>query len=181
MGISQSLPWFVDSVLCVGVLLHGICDSKPEFNFFLFPLPGIRGWEINLSFAYLLAGYFSFISGLALAPYRTFYPMAAIGFISCAFRIIEKKSREKGEMYHRHRKHSHKHWKKFSCKQWFFKQNPLLYNVATCRMFSEIVLIEHGFGATILRISFITCWMCNMPQFWGFQVVLIVWSGFYAI
>lgn len=109
MGISQSLPWFVDSILCVGVLLHGICDSKPEFNFFLFPLPGIRGWEINLSFAYLLAGYFSFISGLALAPYRTFYPMAAIGFISCAFRIIEKRSREKGEIYLRHRKHSHKH------------------------------------------------------------------------
>ncbi|CAN4079157.1 unnamed protein product [Withania somnifera] len=109
MGISQSLPWFLDSVLCIGVLLHGVCDSKPGFNFFLFPFPGIRRWEINLSFAYLLAGYYSYICGLALAPYRTFYPMATIGFISCAFRIIEKKSREKGEVYHHRRKHSHKH------------------------------------------------------------------------
>ncbi|XP_060196012.1 uncharacterized protein LOC132625198 isoform X2 [Lycium barbarum] len=109
MGISQSLPWFLDSVLCIGVLLHGVCDSKPEFNFFLFPFPGIRRWEINLSFAYLLAGYYSYICGLALAPYKTFYPMAAIGVISCAFRIIEKRSREKGEMYHHRRKHSHKH------------------------------------------------------------------------
>ncbi|XP_049382837.1 uncharacterized protein LOC125847215 isoform X1 [Solanum stenotomum] len=109
MGIGQSLPWFLDSVLCIGVLLHGVCDSKPEFNFFFFPFPGIQRWEINLSFGYLLGGYFSYICGLALAPYRTFYPMAAIGFISCAFRIIEKRSREKGEMYHHRRKHSHKH------------------------------------------------------------------------
>lgn len=109
MGISHSLPWFLDSVLCIGVLLHGVCDSKPEFNFFLVPFPGIRRWEINLSFAYLLAGYYSYICGLALAPYRTFYSMAAIGVISCAFRIIEKRSREKGEMYHHRRKHSHKH------------------------------------------------------------------------
>ncbi|KAF3634529.1 glucose-6-phosphate 1-dehydrogenase family protein [Capsicum annuum] len=109
MGIGQSLPWFLDSVLCIGVLLHGVCDSKPEFNFFVFPFPGIRRWEIKLSFAYLVAGYYSYFCGLALAPYRTFYPMATIGFISCAFRIIERRSREKGEMYHHRRKHSHKH------------------------------------------------------------------------
>lgn len=110
MGIGHSLPWFLDSILCIGVLLHGVCDSKPEFNFFFFfPFPVIQRLEINLSFGYLLAGYFSYICGLALAPYITFYPMAAIGFISCAFRIIEKRSREKGEMYHHRRKHSHKH------------------------------------------------------------------------
>lgn len=109
MGIGQSLPCFLDSVLSIGVLLHGVCDTRPEFNFFLFPFPGIPRWEINLSYGYLLAGYFSYICGLAQAPYRTFYPMATIGIISCAFRIIEKRSREKGEIYHHHRKHSHKH------------------------------------------------------------------------
>ncbi|PIN00040.1 Negative regulator of COPII vesicle formation [Handroanthus impetiginosus] len=109
IGIGQSFPWFWDSVLCVGVILHGLCDSKPEFNFFLFPIPGIPLWEIRLSFAYLLAGYFSYLSALALAPYRAFYAMAAIGIVSFTFRIIQLNKRKKGETYHRSRKHSHRH------------------------------------------------------------------------
>ncbi|KAI3474959.1 hypothetical protein Pfo_030270 [Paulownia fortunei] len=109
IGIGQSFPWFWDSVLCTGVVLHGICDSKPEFNFYLFPIPGIPLWEIRLSFAYLLAGYFSYLSALALAPYRAFYAMAAIGIVSFTFRIIQRRNRKKGEKYHRSRKHSHRH------------------------------------------------------------------------
>ncbi|XP_057491133.1 uncharacterized protein LOC130776900 isoform X2 [Actinidia eriantha] len=109
MGMSQSFPWFVDSALCIGVIFHGICDSKPEFNFFLFPFLGIPGLEVKLSFAYLLAGYYSYLSALALAPYQAFYAMAAIGFISLAFRIIQRQYRKKGEAYFRTRKHSHRH------------------------------------------------------------------------
>ncbi|GFY87274.1 hypothetical protein Acr_05g0009130 [Actinidia rufa] len=108
MGMSQSFPWFVDSALCIGVIFHGICDSKPEFNFFLFPFLGIPGLEVKLSFAYLLAGYYSYLSALALAPYQAFYAMAAIGFISLAFRIIQRQYRKKGEAYFRTRKHSHR-------------------------------------------------------------------------
>nr|GLL18614.1 uncharacterized protein LOC109180424 isoform X1 [Ipomoea trifida] len=108
IGVGQSFPWFLDSILCIGVLLHGICDSRPEFNFF-FPFPGIQGWEIKLSLAYLLAGHASCLCGLALAPYGTFYAMASIGVISFAFRIIQRRNREKGETYYRSRKHSHRH------------------------------------------------------------------------
>ncbi|KAG5527122.1 hypothetical protein RHGRI_028142 [Rhododendron griersonianum] len=105
IGTSYSFPWF-DSSLCIGVILHGVCDSKPEFNFF-FPS---RGREITLSFIYLLAGYYSYLSGLALAPYQAFYAMAAIGVISFIFRIIQKRNREKGEEYFSSsRKHSHRH------------------------------------------------------------------------
>ncbi|XP_028056689.1 uncharacterized protein LOC114260719 isoform X1 [Camellia sinensis] len=109
IGMDQSLPWLVDSALCIGVILHGICDSKPELYFFSFPLLGIRGWEVKLTFTYLLAGYYSYLSGLALAPYRAFYAMAAIGVISFTFRIIQRRNREKGESYFSSRKHSHRH------------------------------------------------------------------------
>lgn len=104
--IGHSLPWFWDSVLSIGVVLHGLCNSKPEFSFCFIP---IRSWEIRLSFAYLVAGYFSYISALALAPYRVFYAMAAIGAVSFAYRVMERKNRNNGEAYHRSRKHSHRH------------------------------------------------------------------------
>lgn len=107
VSIGQSLPWFWDSVLSIGVVLHGICNSKPEFSFYFVP---IRSWEIRLSFAYLFAGYFSYILALALAPYGVFNAMAAIGAVSLAFRVIERKNRNNGEAYNRNRKHSHRHW-----------------------------------------------------------------------
>lgn len=127
IGTSYSFPWF-DSSLCIGVILHGVCDSKPEFNFF-FPS---RGREITLSFVYLLAGYYSYLSGLALAPYLAFYAMAAIGVISFIFRIIQKRNREKGEAYFSSsRKHSHRHWwRSFSLK-----------HTHTCLKSSEPILL----------------------------------------
>lgn len=112
IGMGQSFPWLLDSALCVGVIFHGICDSKPEFNPLLFPFPIIPGFqEVRRSHIYLLAGLYSYLSGLALAPYRVFYAMAAIGLISFTFKIIERRSREKGEAYVSSRKHSHRHWK----------------------------------------------------------------------
>lgn len=109
LGMGESLPWILDSVLCIGVILHGVWDSKPEFNFFIFPVPGLHRLEVRSSFVYLLAGYFSFLSGLALAPYRVFYAMATIGALSFAFRIIQRRNREKGEAIFSTRKHSHRH------------------------------------------------------------------------
>lgn len=106
--MGHSFPWFLDSVLCIGVILHGTVISKPEYNY-LVSFPGILGQELRLNSIYLLAGYYSFLSGLALAPYRVFYAMAAIGVISLASKIIKEKY-GKGEPRFGGRKHSHRHW-----------------------------------------------------------------------
>ncbi|XP_048327916.2 uncharacterized protein LOC107415154 isoform X1 [Ziziphus jujuba] len=109
LGVGLNFPWFLDSVLCIGVILHGICNSKPEFNSFLFSFPGIPIQEVRLNFIYLIAGYYSYLSGLAQAPYRVFYVMAAIGIISFSLRILQRRSMERGEAYFVSRKHSHRH------------------------------------------------------------------------
>ncbi|PIA26435.1 hypothetical protein AQUCO_09300024v1 [Aquilegia coerulea] len=110
IGVGQRLPWFLDSALCVGVILHGLCGSKPEYNFLSFPFLRIQGQQVGLSFVYLLSGYYCYLSGLALAPYRAFYAMAFVGVISTASRILERKYREKGEAYFSaSRKHFHRH------------------------------------------------------------------------
>lgn len=108
IGMGHSFPWFLDSALCIGVILHGILNSKPEFNS-IFSFPEIFGKEVRLDFIYLLAGYYSYVAGLGLVPYRVFYAMAAIGFISCAMRILYRRSREKGEPRFGRKKRSHRH------------------------------------------------------------------------
>lgn len=104
LSMGHNFPWLLDSVLCMGVVLHGICDSKPEFNVF-FQIPGMRGYEIRQGLVYLLAGYCCYLSGLDLAPYKAFYAMAAVGIISFVFRIIERRN----QPYYSSRKHSHRH------------------------------------------------------------------------
>eukprot|EP00257_Ricinus_communis_P020318 XP_015579523.1 uncharacterized protein LOC8270501 isoform X1 [Ricinus communis] len=106
IGLGHSFPWFLDSALCIGVILHGILNTKPECNS-QFSLSVIQGRELRLDFVYLLAGYYSYLYGLGLEPYRVFYAMAAVGFISLALRILW--SKEKGEQRFGRRKHSHKH------------------------------------------------------------------------
>lgn len=108
IGLGHSFPWFLDSALCIGIILHGIFNSKPEFNS-LFSFTTILAKEVRLDFIYLLAGYYSYLSGLGLVPYRVFYAMAAIGFISIALRIIQRRSREQGEPRFGRKKHSHRH------------------------------------------------------------------------
>ncbi|KAC9404470.1 hypothetical protein E3N88_45894 [Mikania micrantha] len=108
LSMGHNLPWFLDSMLCMGIILHGICDSKPEFNVF-FQIPGMRGYEIRQGFVYLIAGYCCYLSGLDLAPYKAFYAMAAIGAVSFFFRILERRNRRNGEVYSSSRKHSHRH------------------------------------------------------------------------
>ncbi|KAJ8750106.1 hypothetical protein K2173_014021 [Erythroxylum novogranatense] len=107
IGMGHSLPWFLDSALCTGVLLHGILIAKPECNC-LFSLPAIMRMTLRLDFIYLIAGCYSYLCGLRLAPYKVLYGMAAIGFISLASNVLER-SREKREPRFRRKKHSHRH------------------------------------------------------------------------
>ena len=117
IGMGQNFPWLIDSAICVGVILHGLFGSQPNVSCCIsFKLPGRRGHEVGLSFLYLLAGYYSFVSSMALAPYRSLYAMAIIGYICFASRIIERRNMVRGDISSRRsRKHSHRHWHRGSC------------------------------------------------------------------
>uniref|UniRef100_A0ACD5Y3E2 Uncharacterized protein n=1 Tax=Avena sativa TaxID=4498 RepID=A0ACD5Y3E2_AVESA len=108
IGVGQRFPWFVDSALCVGIILHGLFGSQPTASCMSFKLPGRREHKIGLSFLYLLGGYYSFVSSMALAPYRALYAMAIIGFICFASRVLETRGKMRGEPSSRKR-HWHRH------------------------------------------------------------------------
>ncbi|XP_031404775.1 uncharacterized protein LOC116213832 isoform X2 [Punica granatum] len=108
IGTGQSFPWLIDSVLCIGVILHGICNQKPDSNSFLFSFPGIGSKVVQMYYMYQVAGYYCFLAGLTLAPYKIFYPSAAIGFLSFLLSMLQKRSRDKGAHVVK-RKHSHRH------------------------------------------------------------------------
>ncbi|KAL4185775.1 hypothetical protein AMTRI_Chr10g232360 [Amborella trichopoda] len=95
IGMDQSIPWFADSLLSLGIILHGVSGVKPDCN--------------ALFSIYFLSGYYCYLSGLASAPYRAFYAMAAVGIISMAFGVIVRRSRENRDGHFISRKHSHKH------------------------------------------------------------------------
>ncbi|KAH1193660.1 GPI inositol-deacylase [Glycine max] len=97
LALGESLPWLLDSVLCIGVILHGICNSKPEFNSFFLSYTGIPICNVRLYFIYLIAGYWSYFSGLTLAPYSAFYVMGAVGGISFALRMSRRRNGEEKE------------------------------------------------------------------------------------
>ncbi|GLU02173.1 hypothetical protein SLE2022_194370 [Rubroshorea leprosula] len=103
-GMHQSFPWFLDSSLCICLILHGILSSEPLFDS-SFSLPRVLGREIRLNFIYLIAGLFSYISALALTPYRVFYTMGAIGVISFALSISQQLT---GAPRFGRRRHPHK-------------------------------------------------------------------------
>ncbi|KAJ4815701.1 GPI inositol-deacylase [Rhynchospora pubera] len=109
IGMGQNFPWFIDSAVCVGLILHGLFGSKPNINFVSVSLPGFgsNGLELGLSHMYLIAGYYSFTVSMALAPYKAFYPLAGIGIVSFICRIIERKRWDVTSR--KSRKHSHKH------------------------------------------------------------------------
>lgn len=111
LGVDHSIPWFLDSALSLGIVLHGLCASKADCNVLLFPFP--RFWgppvaEAGLSLVYCLAGFYCYLSGLALAPYRAFYALAAVGLLSLCFRVIKRRYRERGD-FNLNRRHSHRH------------------------------------------------------------------------
>ncbi|RWW31143.1 hypothetical protein GW17_00004234 [Ensete ventricosum] len=110
IGMGQSFPWLIDSVLCMGVILHGLCGSRPDVNSIYLPLQSSHGREVGFGLVYFLAGYFTFLNSLVATPYRAFYAMAAIGTISCILKIIDRRNRERGDIHSRsRRRHSHKH------------------------------------------------------------------------
>nr|ABN08575.1 Esterase/lipase/thioesterase; Lipase, active site [Medicago truncatula] len=109
LAMGESLPWLLDSVLSIGVILHGICNSKPEFNSFFLSIPGVPIRNVRLYIVYLIAGYWSYFSGLALSPDRAFYAMASVGGISFALMMMHRKSGETKEVTYGSRKHSHRH------------------------------------------------------------------------
>lgn len=111
LGMDRSIPWFLDSALSLGIVLHGLCASKADCNVLLFPFPRFRGppvGEAGLSLVYYLAGFYCYLSGLALAPYRAFYGLAAVGLLSVCFRVIKRRYRERCDFY-LNRRHSHRH------------------------------------------------------------------------
>eukprot|EP00250_Pteridium_aquilinum_P021427 c25120_g1_i1 orf=424-3750(-) len=108
LGMDKSLPWFLDASLTFGIVLHGFLGSKLDVNIPLVPLPSAPLSDSGLSFVYALAGLYSYLAGLALAPYRVFYALAVVGVSTTVFRILERRGRTKGD-YSSKRRHFHRH------------------------------------------------------------------------
>ncbi|XP_028778530.1 uncharacterized protein LOC114735049 isoform X2 [Neltuma alba] len=109
LGLGWSFPRLLDSVLCIGIILHGAGNSKPEFNSFFLSLTGVPIRKVRLYFIYAAAGYVSYLSGLALVPYGAIYAMAAVGGISFVLQRFQRSYRDKKEIAYVSRKHSHRH------------------------------------------------------------------------
>lgn len=103
VGTGQSFPWFADSVLCIGVILHGVVNLNPESNTYMFSLPGLKTiLQVRMQHLYQLGGYYSFLAGLAMTPYKVFYAIATIGVLSSVLSLLQRRSRVS-------RRHSHRH------------------------------------------------------------------------
>ncbi|WCJ21260.1 GPI inositol-deacylase [Euphorbia peplus] len=102
IGMGHSFPWLLDSALCIGVILHGVFTAKPECNS-VFSFPAIHGRELRLNLIYMLAGYYSYMSGLGLEPYKVFYAMAAVGFVFFFWRGLQRSGKGFVRKKHSHR------------------------------------------------------------------------------
>ncbi|MCO5581420.1 hypothetical protein L7F22_035304 [Adiantum nelumboides] len=108
LGMDKSLPWFLDASLSFGIVLHGFFGSKLDINIPLVPIPTAPKNDSGLSFVYALGGLYSYLAGLALAPYRVFYGLAVIGILTVILKILERRGRTKGD-YSSKRRHFHRH------------------------------------------------------------------------
>ncbi|CAN7079774.1 unnamed protein product [Brassica oleracea var. botrytis] len=88
IGTGQSFPWFADSALCVDVIFHGVLNSRSESSI-LRTFPSLLRHQLGPHHMYFLAGYCCFFSGLYLTPYKVFYAIAALGYISLALKISQ--------------------------------------------------------------------------------------------
>ncbi|KAJ3693196.1 hypothetical protein LUZ60_008676 [Juncus effusus] len=107
LGTVQNYPWFIDSALCIGLILHGLFGSKPNTNHISFKLPTISNsnrLELGFSFVYLIGGYYSFISAMSLAPYKSLYAVAFVGVFCFVSAVFERNRKDR-----KSKKHSHKH------------------------------------------------------------------------
>ncbi|KAL2624469.1 hypothetical protein R1flu_008714 [Riccia fluitans] len=110
-GKDRTLPSFIDSSLCFGLLLHGLYASNADTSINLLSKVRLPGLPLNypgLGLIYAVAGIYCYIAGLALAPYRAFHCMAAIGYFMTFYRLREKSVRDKVELGVR-RRHFHRH------------------------------------------------------------------------
>ncbi|KAK9030562.1 hypothetical protein V6N11_031985 [Hibiscus sabdariffa] len=105
IGMHQSFPRFLDSFLCICLILHGIYSSESLLNSEL-PFPRIMGKEVRLNSIYLIAGFYSYLSGMALAPYKALYAMGAVGIIAFALSILQAWT---GATRFGRRRHWHRH------------------------------------------------------------------------
>ncbi|KAE8662906.1 Hydrolase acting on ester bonds isoform 2 [Hibiscus syriacus] len=105
IGMHQSFPRFLDSFLCICLILHGIYSSESMLNSEL-PFPRITGKEVRLNLIYLIAGFYSSLSGMALEPYKVLYAMGAVGIISLASSVLEAFT---GATRFGRRRHWHRH------------------------------------------------------------------------
>lgn len=94
--MDRTLPSFLDSVLCFGIVLHGLYLSTldPSAGFIpLSPLFGPKTAEAGFSVVYGIAGLYCYFAGLALAPYKAYYALALIGAITAGLRFMDKQGR----------------------------------------------------------------------------------------
>lgn len=83
----------MDSMLCLGVIIHGIYGGGAKGIIDSVPVPSLLGTcfsEVGLSTVYLCAGFYCSIAGLTLLPYKTFNVLAAFGVFTLACRIRER-------------------------------------------------------------------------------------------
>ncbi|EFJ30370.1 hypothetical protein SELMODRAFT_145414 [Selaginella moellendorffii] len=107
--VDRTLPWFLDSLLCFGVLLHGLyassggADTISSFSRF----EALRSYGLSVVFA--VSGLYTYWAGLCLAPYRAFYAFAAIGLITSVMRYTDKNKGDCCSLYKSKRRHFHGH------------------------------------------------------------------------
>lgn len=114
LGLEWTKPALLDSVLSLGVILHGLYYTSADINISLIKVPQLYGHPVadaGFSFIYLVAGLYCYWAGLALAPYRAFYALAMIGLLTAGIRIRDHQARSRGDIGGVKRRH-HRHWSK---------------------------------------------------------------------
>ena len=106
--MDRSFPWLLDASLSLGIIWHGYMGNKLDVNIPLVRVPYLSHGDSGLSFVYAFAGVYSYLAGLAMAPYRVFYCLAAVGVLSAIFRVLERRGKTKGD-YGSKRRHFHRH------------------------------------------------------------------------
>ena len=110
--MDQTLPSFLDSVLCFGIVLHGLYLSVSDANITFIPLSrlvGPKAAEAGFSFIYGVAGLYCYFVGLALAPYKAYYALALIGAVTVGLRLKDRQVQGvKADVFGK-RRHSHTH------------------------------------------------------------------------
>lgn len=110
--MDRTLPSFLDSVLCFGIVLHGLYLSASDASvgfISLSPLFGPKAAEAGFSVVYGTAGLYCYFAGLALAPYKAYYALALIGAVTAGLRFMDTQARGlKADLVGK-RRHSHTH------------------------------------------------------------------------